>query len=202
MNESKVIEIIECAGTPYEIGLQYGMAGISFLQESLELCVDTLINFSNITMNAELSKDEILTTAGKFFSMVEDFDPDLIEFVKGQAEGAGMNFRETFYLRCAYEMLLNYGQLSSMCASFAATGSATENGKSIIGRNIDFSGDWPFKLLKIRHIDGMEQLALCTGVTTALVSKTLASVIMVPEDRKMFIAYGNPCRSDYVEFGI
>jgi hypothetical protein len=44
MNESKVIEIIECAGTPYEIGLQYGMAGISFLQESLELCVDTLIN--------------------------------------------------------------------------------------------------------------------------------------------------------------
>ena len=67
MNESKVIEIIECAGTPYEIGLQYGMAGISFLQESLELCVDTLINFSNITMNAELSKDEILTTAGKFF---------------------------------------------------------------------------------------------------------------------------------------
>jgi isopenicillin-N N-acyltransferase-like protein len=34
---------------------------------------------------------------------------------------------------------------------------------------------------------------------TALVSETLSSVIMVPEDRKMFIAYGNPCQNEYVE---
>jgi isopenicillin-N N-acyltransferase-like protein len=163
MNESKVLNVIECTGTPYEIGLQYGKASEAMLRRSLAMCLKTLTDFSKATLNAELSTDEILSTAGNFLAMAEDFDPELIEFVKGEAEGAGMSFREAFYLRCAYDMLLCYGKMSSMCTSFAATGSATRNGKTIVGRNIDFSGDWPFELLKIRHADSMEQLALCFG---------------------------------------
>ena len=163
MDESKVIKVVECAGTPYEIGLQYGKASEAVLRKSLGMCLKTLTGFAKVTLNADLSTDEILSTAGKFLSMVEDFDPELIEFVKGEAEGAGMSFREAFYLRCAYDMLFCYGQISSMCTSFAATGSATRNGKTIVGRNIDFSGDWPFELLKIKHADGMEQLAICVG---------------------------------------
>ncbi len=163
MNQSKVLNVIECTGTPYEIGLQYGKASEAMLRRSLAMCLKTLTDFSKATLNAELSTDEILSTAGNFLAMAEDFDPELIEFVKGEAEGAGMSFREAFYLRCAYDMLLCYGKMSSMCTSFAATGSATRNGKTIVGRNIDFSGDWPFELLKIRHADGMEQLALCFG---------------------------------------
>jgi isopenicillin-N N-acyltransferase-like protein len=163
MNESKAINVVECTGTPYEIGLQYGRASEAILRKSLDMCLKTLTGLAKVTLNADLSTDEILSTAGNFLSMVEDFDEELIEFVKGEAEGAGMNFREAFYLRCAYDMLFCYGQISSMCTSFAATGPATRNGKTIVGRNIDFSGDWPFELLKIRHADGMEQLALCFG---------------------------------------
>lgn len=163
MKESKVMEMTECVGTTYEIGLQYGEAGRANLQKTLGMCLGNLAGFAKITRNVELSREEIVSTAGTFLPMAESFDPELIEFVKGVADGSGMSFQEAFYLRCAYDMLLCYGQMSSMCTSFAATGSATRNGKTIIGRNIDFSGDWPFELLKIRHADGLEQLALCVG---------------------------------------
>jgi isopenicillin-N N-acyltransferase-like protein len=163
VKEAKVMKMTECAGTSYEIGLQYGEAGRANLQKTLGMCLGNLAGFARNTRNVELSREKIVSTAGTFLSMTEAFDPELIEFVKGVAKGSGMSFQEAFYLRCAYDMLLCYGQMSSMCTSFAATGSATRNGKTIIGRNIDFSGDWPFELLKIRHADGLEQLALCVG---------------------------------------
>jgi isopenicillin-N N-acyltransferase-like protein len=163
MHEPQVLNIVECVGTPYELGLQYGKASGANLRKTLDMCLGNLIGFAKFTRNSDLGREEILSTAGKFLSMTEAYDPDLIEFVKGVAEGSGISFREAFYLRCAYDMLFCYGQMSSMCTTFAATGSATRNGKTIIGRNIDFSGDWPFELLKIRHADGLEQLALCVG---------------------------------------
>jgi isopenicillin-N N-acyltransferase-like protein len=93
------------------------------------MCLGNLTGFAKITRNADLSREEILSTAAEFLSMTEAFDPELIEFVKGVAEGSGMSFREAFYLRCAYDMLFCYGQMSSMCSTFAATGSATRKGK-------------------------------------------------------------------------
>ncbi len=164
MKESKVLEMLECSGTAYEIGLQYGEARKTSLQKTLTLCIDKLVDSAEAAANVELTKEEILSMAGKYLPLVEKFDPEVVEFVHGEAKGAGMSFQEAFYLRCAFEMLCTYGQLSSMCTSFAATGEATGNGKTIVGRNIDFTcEDWPFDLMKIRHADGLEQLALCVG---------------------------------------
>jgi isopenicillin-N N-acyltransferase-like protein len=163
MKVSKLLNIVECAGTPYEIGLQYGKASKAILKKNLSMCLKTLTDFAKITLNTDLNTDEILSIADKFLPLVVDFDSELIEFVKGEAKGAGMSFPEVFYLRCALDILFYYGQISGMCTSFAATGSATRSGKTIVGRNIDFSGDWPFELMKVRHADGMEQLALSFG---------------------------------------
>jgi isopenicillin-N N-acyltransferase like protein len=163
MKESKVMNMVKCTGTPYEIGVQYGEASRANLQKSLGMCLGTLTDFVRNTRNEDLSTEDILSAADKFLPMTEAFDPELTAFVNGVAKGSAMGFRKAFYLRCAYDMLFCYGQMSSMCTTFAATGSATRKGKTIIGRNIDFSGDWPFELLQIRHADGLEQLALCVG---------------------------------------
>jgi isopenicillin-N N-acyltransferase like protein len=163
MKASKVMQMTECVGTCYEIGLQYGEAGRANLQKTLGMCLENIAGYVKSTQNADVSRDKILSAASAFLPMTETFDPQLIEFVKGVAQGSGMSFQEVFYLRCAYDLLFCYGQVSSMCTSFAASGPATRNGKTIIGRNIDFSGDWPFELLKIKHADGLEQLALCVG---------------------------------------
>ncbi len=50
MKESKVLEIVECAGTAYDIGLQYGEARKANLQKTLKLCIDKLVNFANAAM--------------------------------------------------------------------------------------------------------------------------------------------------------
>ena len=106
VKEPKIMKMTECIGTSYEIGLQYGEAGQANLQKTLGMCLGNLAGFAKVTRNVELSREEILSTAGSFLSMTEAFDPELIEFVKGLAEGSGMSFQEAFYLRCAYDMLL------------------------------------------------------------------------------------------------
>lgn len=156
MKESQVLKIVECSGTPYEIGRQYGEACRANLQKTLEMSMGRLICFAKVT------KEEILAQVNKFLPQVENFDHELIEFVKGEAEGAGISFQEAFYPWCGIELLTHYGQISSMCTSFAATGEATQEGKTVLGQNIDFSG-FPIDLLKIRHTDGLEQLALFLG---------------------------------------
>ncbi len=163
MKELISMKVVECSGTYYEVGRQYGEASQENLQKTLGMCLGTLTGFMKATRNESVSKEDVLSVADKFLPMTERFDPRLIEFVKGVADGSAMSFREAFYLRCAYDILLNYGQISCMCTSFALTGKATTGGKTIIGRNIDFNGDWPFELLKIRYDDGLDQLALCVG---------------------------------------
>jgi hypothetical protein len=165
---------------------------------------------------------------------VSDVNHDETVKWKGSGTNEGIQGHEYGEVqRCAYDMLFCYGHLSSMCTTFAATGSATRKGKTIIGRNIDFSGDWPFELLKTRHADGLEQLALCVGgvewevlnsngfcnsdhdnypnsicrhpdanAPSGLLGETLASVIMVPDDRKMYIAYGHPCQCEFATYGL
>jgi len=116
---------------------------------------------------AKVDKEEILDRAERFLPEVETFDPDLIEFLKGEVDGAGISFREAFYLRCSYELVVgSVGHLFGQCTSFAATGEATKDGKTIIGQNIDFcNDDFPFEIVKMKHESGLEQLVLyCVGV--------------------------------------
>jgi isopenicillin-N N-acyltransferase-like protein len=37
---------------------------------------------------------------------------------------------------------------------------------------------------------------------SGLLGETLASVIMIPEDRKMYIAYGHPCQCEFATYGL
>ncbi len=59
MKEKKRFEMIECMGTPYEIGLQWGEGGKKNILEA------------------------IAESAMKYFPGVKDFYPELIEFLGG-----------------------------------------------------------------------------------------------------------------------
>jgi isopenicillin-N N-acyltransferase-like protein len=157
MKEAKRFNVIECQGTPYEIGQQYGEGCRDSLQKSLE------INFGLLCGGYNISRGELTATAAKYLPNVTNFDPDLIEFIKGQAEGAGLNFAEAFALRCTLEIGPYYPQLSALCTSFAATGEATADGQTILGQNIDWYPGFPIDLLRIKQADGLVQLVLSLG---------------------------------------
>jgi isopenicillin-N N-acyltransferase-like protein len=52
------------------------------------------------------------------------------------------------------------GKIIGLCTSFAATGKATEDGKTILGQNIDWFVGAPIDLLKINHSNGLVQFIL------------------------------------------
>ncbi|MEA4926900.1 MAG: C45 family peptidase [Syntrophomonadaceae bacterium] len=157
MKNVKEFKLVECSGTPYEIGYQWGGGCKESIMQSVEN------NFNGIQMVHQASKEQVITTAMKFFPLVQDFDPYLIEILKGQADGSGISFEEIFTQKCSFELAFYYKQIAALCTSFAATGNATEDGQTILGQTIDWAPGTPIDLIKIRHSDGLIQLVVVLG---------------------------------------
>jgi len=116
--------------------------------------------FNNICLFQKTSREEVIHNARKYLPIVESFDPDLIETLKGQAEGAGVNFNEVFALRCMLELSMYYQRITTLCTSFIATGNATRGGKTLIGQTYDLNPGISIDLVKTKFADGLEQLSL------------------------------------------
>jgi len=108
----------------------------------------------------QASKDQVVSQAMKFFPAVQKFDPYLIEIMRGQADATGLSLEEIFTQKCFNELSFHYNNISGLCTSFAATGKATQNGKTILGQNIDFLAGSPINFLKIHHTGGPIQFVL------------------------------------------
>ena len=154
MKKKKKLELIECSGTPYEIGKQYGTA----CHGSLVTSINAMVAEYSKSQNA--SKQDMIAVVKKYVPLVEQFDPELIDMLKGQSDGAGVTFEEVFLLRCCFEMTFYYEHMKTLCTSFAVTGRVTRGGKTIIGQNYDYSPGNPLDMVKTKRADGIKQLSL------------------------------------------
>lgn len=153
MKEKKLLKTIECQGTDREIGRQYGEAS----KEELRGGIEGIYAFSQ---QYQMGREQVMANARKYLPLVENFDPQVLEFVKGIAEGSGISFEEAVMLQAGLEMMFYAGQISGLCTSFAATGEAAKGGKTFLGQNIDWLENSPMQLLRIKRADGIEQLSL------------------------------------------
>jgi len=149
-------EAIRCHGSMFDIGRQYGEARSHALAKALE---DFFGLFAWFPQQA--SREGLVKAARHLLKSAEAFDPSAVDFARGQAQGAQVDFEEVFCLHCSLELMFNYANLSSMCTSFAVTGSATLGGKTIVGQNVDWFTCTPIDLLRIHYSGGGEALALC-----------------------------------------
>jgi isopenicillin-N N-acyltransferase like protein len=155
--ETNELRVVECSGTPYEVGRQYGENRASSIRKASELFFGALIRSP-----FKVDKDEVKATARRaFLNTTRSFDPGSLDMVEGLAEGAGVDFDEAFALQCSIEVSLNYQHVRAMCTSFAVTGEGTQDGTTILGQNCDWHPDAPVDLLRIRHEDGLERFSLC-----------------------------------------
>ena len=148
------LEVIECSGTPYEIGRQYGEAARGNIIRS----IDTLV--ARVAEGDKATKEELLLNTRKYLPVVEKFDPELIQQLRGQADGAGVTFDEVFVLRCWFELRFYYMHLTTLCTSFAVTGKATRDGKAIVGQNFDVLPGVSLDMVRIKRNDGSRELSL------------------------------------------
>ncbi|NPV93201.1 MAG: hypothetical protein HPY50_20765 [Firmicutes bacterium] len=154
MKQKKEFKIIECQGTPYEIGRQWGERCRENMRQALAM------TFGGIAFMHQASPEAIIANAVKYLPGLQAFDPDLADLIRGQADGAGMKFEEALALKCGFDLGAYYQQLSGLCTSFAVTGSATRDGRTLLGQNIDWVPGTPLDLVRVTRPDGITQLTL------------------------------------------
>lgn len=154
MKQAKQFKVVECSGTAYEIGRQIGAA----CRENMVAALNIVLG--GMKMMAGASEDAVIENVVKFLPAAQEFNPELMDMLRGQADGAGMSFEQVVTLKCGFDLVAFYPQLSGGCTSFAAAGAATEQGQTLLGQTIDWFPGCPLDLVRIKHADGQEQLSL------------------------------------------
>jgi isopenicillin-N N-acyltransferase-like protein len=155
MKQIKEFKLVECSGTPYEIGLKWGEGCKDNLQTTTRNSLDTMASY------LRLSKERIISMAMEHLTAIAAFDPYLVEIMRGQAAGADLSLEEIVAQKCMNDFTAKaMTGVSTLCTAFVATGSATEGGKTILAQNIDFVPDATIDFLKIHHADGLVQYIL------------------------------------------
>jgi isopenicillin-N N-acyltransferase-like protein len=157
--------IVEFMGSAHERGFQYGEKFAGNITEMLDRTFTFYKNAAN------LSKDQILKTACKFWPYIEEYSGEIAEELRGLCEGSERKIEEITLLTAFNEMQFYYASARASkygrptgCTSFCATGETTENGDTFIGQNNDGSLHPNFDesdfLMKMRTESGVELLTL------------------------------------------
>lgn len=184
-----MLKAVELQGSHYEIGKGWGEAFRDDMSRIVEIELGTTAALLGTDM------ETVIALGKRYLPLAEAYDPEFIHVLQGFARGAGVDFDTLFAIRTVLEVLFRTARPEGMCTSFAATGSATRSGKTILGQNIDWHPDLPLALLKITWPNGVRQLALSmSGVweygltdspgnpTFGFVSTLTASMDERPED--------------------
>jgi len=157
--------IVEFSGSAHERGFQYGE---KFAQNISEMLDRTYTFYKDA---ASLSRNETLKTADKFRPFIEEYSDEIAQELKGLSDGSGRTIEEITLLTAFNEIQFYYASARGSkygrptgCTSFCVTGTASENGETIIGQNNDGSlqpnlDEYDF-LMKMRTDSGVELLTL------------------------------------------
>jgi len=135
------VPLIALKGSPREIGREHGARARSLIHDNLGFYMNLWQHMGGV------SRDRILSDVEAFVPFIEQYDSDLVEEMRGIAEGAGLEFREIAALNARTELtfacLPNTMTESSGggCTSFGLLPEVTQNGHLIIGQNWDWRAE-------------------------------------------------------------
>ena len=118
-------------GDPYEVGFKYGQLTENQIHQSLNIYRLLFLERSNI----EWSK--ALEIAETFVPLVQEYDEEVIEEVRGIAQGAGVKFHEIMALNSYLEIIYSDKSLSGGCTSVAVLPEASHKNHTLLGQNLD-----------------------------------------------------------------
>lgn len=118
-------------GTPYEIGYRHG----SLAKELVERSVN---NYKMMFIALGGSWEEVCAETEKFIPALEQHYPDVLEEMKGLAEGSAQDFVAILVINARSELLVNKTRLiGEGCTSFGVLPEKS-GGPLLIGQNWDF----------------------------------------------------------------
>ncbi len=153
------LKVVEVSGGSYEMGYQYGKA-----------CPE-IATMLDIIREVFGGAERVRRLAGQYIPLylpsAQAYAPEIIEEMRGMADGAGVAFEDIFFLNITYEIAV---PTVMGCTSFAVTEGATENGETFAGQNFDYLALWEdfMVLLKMKPVQGPAIMAVapvgCLGL--------------------------------------
>jgi len=135
------VPIISARGAPYDLGFQHGSQAKKAIEDNVRFYMSLWERFGGSR------REEILKEIQGFVPYIEDCDPEILEELRGVAEGSGLRFEEILSLNARTEVtfacLPNAMQNSTLegCTSFALLPEATQNQHMYIGQNWDWRAE-------------------------------------------------------------
>jgi isopenicillin-N N-acyltransferase-like protein len=148
----EITPLVITEGDPYARGRQLGEA----VNDRIQKCVDAY--FGLFQYHAGLDRERAFQEADRFVPVIADYAPDLLEEMRGIADGAGCEFLEIVAINARTELL--HGVPRHECTSIAVAPSASADGHVRIGQNWDWFA-WlagTTVLWSIRKPDGLDVL--------------------------------------------
>ncbi|HHV41863.1 MAG TPA: acyl-CoA--6-aminopenicillanic acid acyl-transferase [Clostridiaceae bacterium] len=130
MINTEPFQIIECRGTPYEIGFAHGEQAKEKIRLNIREYEDMFKISSDIDW-AQARKRSLY-----FVDYIRQLEPDLLEEMRGVADGAGLELADILALNSRSEIV--FGLAKDGCTSFTITPEASANGHTLIGQNWDW----------------------------------------------------------------
>lgn len=181
---SPKIPILELRGTPYEIGLAHGGA---FRERIVAFTASiTAVHQAN---NATLSvaADTLKAFCLRHVGFLERFSSELVEEMRGIADGAGVAFEDILYLNCFLELedLRAPGLGGKIlpdalwgCTTFNVTADAAAERRTYLGQTFDMEEYYEkcLALLRMKPNNGPETLVVTLAGILGLVGLNAAGV--------------------------
>lgn len=164
----RTLKIVEVSGTYFEMGLQYGMACPEIKQMVQIMC-----------QLLETDLEKLKTFLASYLPVIQGYDRNLLDEIKGIAEGAKIDIEEIVLLSAWYEMSVFKSTTTLVgCTSFAAGGEATTDGELIVGQNWDMGPalENMLVLLIMKPNNGTNIMALTTVGALGLIGLNSAGI--------------------------
>lgn len=142
------------AGTPKEMGFRYG-------EQAKEKIRAGIADYKELfAKTSGDSWEEIARYAETFVPVSEKYTPEVVEEIRGIAEGADVPFADAMVLNCRYE--ITKFPVPKECTSFALLGEATADGNPYVGQNWDYRAGIlnNVVILHLERTDGVRILGL------------------------------------------
>ncbi|MBI2878022.1 MAG: hypothetical protein HYY20_14190 [Candidatus Tectomicrobia bacterium] len=131
--EPKTFPRLLLQGSAYEIGCHHGSAFRSLIRDNLETYLTLFSHY------AQLGRAEVISRARSFIPLIEGFDGELLEEMRGIAEGSESLLEEIVALNARTEMMFKDGTpRHGECTALAVTPEASAAGHTLVGQNWDW----------------------------------------------------------------
>jgi len=143
--------LVKVSGDSYAMGYQHGEQ-VGALVKRYGRLIERLTN---------VPLESLCARAVAYLPLLQDLSPALVEEVRGLAAGAGITLEEA--LVCQTRGAAARAPLDA-CTSLAVTGSATADGKTLAGQNIDLEPEYADVtiLLRVKPTDGRPEALMLT----------------------------------------